>query len=188
MFVYVSFIATDDTLHGQSVYWFLIALGATLLPFVERLQFSDLSVEFRREIQRVEREILEVKGLLTQAATNLRAAEKDLTPEERARRDQHWDEYQNYMEQLSPPERFRAQRINSEFYLRTCGLDLSYVKQQLVDLGYSPGKIDDEFTQECAAAIEEFQRTNNMRHVDGMIGELTIRQLSDRVRDVSDGG
>jgi hypothetical protein len=177
MFVYTTFWSKDDSLKEQGIFWFLIAIASSILPTVSHLRFQDFEVEFRREIKRVEDEVVELKGLLDKAVEKVNLEESSLTPQQLADRNAHWDDYQRRMDSVSRSERFRLQRLNTLRYLNRYEVSIRQIKEHLRTLDVYSGDIDDDFSPDFARAIEQFQRQNNMRHVDGMIGQLTLREI-----------
>ncbi len=85
------------------------------------------------------------------------------------------------MNSPSREELFESQKRNTLYSLSRYGLSLAEIKEQLQMLGYYAGEIDDEFTKEFAHCVKRFQSLNNMRHVDGMIGELSLRKIEEEV-------
>jgi peptidoglycan hydrolase-like protein with peptidoglycan-binding domain len=63
------------------------------------------------------------------------------------------------------------------------GVSVSQIKKHLAALDYFTGAVDELFTRELAIAIEVFQRSSNMRHVDGVVGQLTLRELALRLEE-----
>ena len=58
----------------------------------------------------------------------------------------------------------------------------------MIDIGtggtaYYKGDIDNEFTKELTDSVKTFQILNNMRHVDGMVGEMTLKEIEERLND-----
>jgi hypothetical protein len=183
MFIYTTFWSKDDSLQEQGIFWFLIAIASSILPTVSHLRFQDFEVEFRREISRVENEVVELKGRLDKAIEKVNAEESALSPEKLAKRDKLFDDYQRRMEGVPSSERFRLQRLNTLRYLDRYGVSIRQVKEHLRNLSAYSGQVDDEFSPDLADAIEQFQRQNDMRHVDGMIGQLTLRQTYTKLEE-----
>jgi hypothetical protein len=120
---------------------------------------------------------------LHEAVNKIIEEENSLTIEERENRNKHWDAFQSYMENLDEESLLRHQQKNSLFYLDKYDLSVAEIKRKLNYLGYYNGELNNEFTRDFAKAIESFQKLNNMRHIDGMIGELTLKELETRVND-----
>jgi len=109
--------------------------------------------------------------------------EDSLSIEEIENRNKHWDNYRNHMKSLSKNDLFLYQKNNTMFYLERYGMSVQEIKKHLRNLGYYDGKLDNEFTENFALSIEKFQNLNNMRHVDGMIGELTLKKIEEKLND-----
>ena len=58
------------------------------------------------------------------------------------------------------------------------GVDVLEVQQKLSALGYAPGKLDGIFGTATAAAVQAFQRDNNLE-IDGVVGPKTRAVLSE---------
>lgn len=124
-------------------------------------------------------------GSLLRAVEKVRQTEDSLTEEAIDSRNDWWDDYQRYIDNLPPDERFQAQRLNSLVYMEHFGLSVHELKAHLATLGFYNGPIDDEFDPATASSLEKLQRRNNLRHVDGICGQVTIHtlfQLLGRVR------
>ena len=91
-------------------------------------------------------------------------------------RNAHWDRFDRHVESLKGAERFNIQKLNSLHYLSQWGLTVTQLRKELTALGFSIST-DPEFTPDLAEALESFQRTHCLRHVDGVFGELTYRQM-----------
>jgi len=108
--------------------------------------------------------------------------EDNLSLVELENRNKYWDNYESHMKSLNRKERFIYQKMNTIFYLDKYGLSVQEIKKHLRSLGYYDGNINNEFTEDFALSIEKFQNLNNMRHIDGMIGELTLEKIEDKLR------
>ena len=151
-------------------------------------EVKETGVRVTTELERIGKELFDLKQTLYGAMEKLNIEESSLTPEELARRGGYWDEYQTYLDSLSGTEKFAAQRDNSLFYLRKYGVTVTDIKESLKQLGYYSGEMGDDFTPELAEAVVRFQRLTNMRHVDGVIGELTLQQINSRLGALRQGG
>lgn len=120
---------------------------------------------------------------LHEAVNKMIEEENSLSIGDRENRNKHWDSFQKYMEGLSEKALFLHQKKNSLFYLDRYDLSVTEIKKKLNYLGYYNGAIDNEFTKDFVIAVKSFQRLNNMRHIDGMIGELTLKELETRVNE-----
>jgi hypothetical protein len=142
------------------------------------VSYGALAVE--QELQRLQGQISEIATVLGGAVEKVTHEESALSPAELARRKDHWDQYDAWMQSLSPSERFKAQRENSVVYLNQYGASVRQIKRALRVLGYYSGADDDNFTVDFAQAIEKFQRSNEMQYIDGMIGQITLREIRDK--------
>jgi V8-like Glu-specific endopeptidase len=120
---------------------------------------------------------------LQEAVDKILKEENSLALPERERRNIHWDTYQKHMTAMNDEERFDCQKRNSLYYLDAYGMSTKMVKEHLASLEYYQGEINDQFTKELVGSIEHFQRLNNLRHVDGMIGQLTLKKIEEKLND-----
>ncbi len=109
--------------------------------------------------------------------------ENALTESQLNGRNNHWDSFQAFMDSLGPKERFQHQKKNSLYYVDKYGVSVSQLKEHLTTLTMYKGAIDDVFTEELADSIERFQKLSNMRHVDGVVGQLTLREIESRLKE-----
>ncbi len=98
-------------------------------------------------------------------------------------RNEHWDSFQKYLESLDSENLFVHQKKNSLYYLEKYGVSVQEIKKHLSLLGYYKGELNNDLTKELTDSVKTFQSLNNMRHVDGMIGELTLKKIEDKITD-----
>lgn len=135
---------------------------------------------------KLQRAIIKKENLnlpLHEAVNKIIEEEHSLSATDRENRNRHWDSFQRYMEGLNEKALFLHQKKNSLFYLDKFDLSVAEIKNKLNYLGYYNGEQDNEFSRDFVMAIESFQKLNNMRHIDGMIGELTLKELETRVNE-----
>ena len=120
---------------------------------------------------------------LHEAVNKTLEEERGFSRAELESRNKYWDSFQKHMEALDGEDLFLHQKKNSLYYLEKYGVSVHEVKKYLHLLGYYKGDIDNEFTKELADSIKTFQILNNMRHVDGMIGEMTLKEIEERLND-----
>jgi hypothetical protein len=108
-------------------------------------------------------------------------AKQLVTDPEILSRNIHWDKFDGYVSSLNSEGRFHTQKANSLHYLCKWGLTVIQLRLALGSLGF-PTSDDPEFTPDLAIALQDFQRTHCLRHVDGVFGELTYRQMYDLQR------
>lgn len=192
---------TTDELRQFLIYDF--PDGANLLPElpegpgVPRMHFSDAlaSLLERRGLYRHElfdgfartrpmkHEVIEelrrmyCGGTLSQAVERVRDEEDELSVDDAVARNAWWDDFHDHLVGLAPAERFATQRLNTLDYLGHFGTTVRELKGQLSRLGFYQGHIDDVFDEAAAASIEALQRRYNMRHVDGICGQLTLEKI-----------
>lgn len=187
MFVFVSFFSDNVEMQTQGIFWFGVAsifgLLPTVLPFTTKLKVLDFELEFKEKLEEVEKRVEKAEEAFSRAFENLQRDEKDLPPDFLERRSRHWDEWDEDLQNLPGLERFQAQRKNSLIYLEKLGLTVRELKEKLAQLGFYEGEVNNSFSRDLAQAIEDFQRANNMRHIDGMFGQLTLAKMKERLDD-----
>lgn len=109
--------------------------------------------------------------------------ENALTQSELEGRNNHWDSFQSFIDSLNEKDRFQRQKENNLYFVSRYGVSISHLKEHLKTLKLYSGPVDEPFTKEFAEAIEKFQKLANMRHVDGIIGQLTLREIDLRLRE-----
>lgn len=188
MFVFATFFSKNSELQKQGIYWFGIAtvcaLLPTILPLVTKLKVLDFEVEFKEKLENVEKRIGEIEDAFLKSFESLKREEQELPASFIEQRNRHWDRFDDYMQRLDGEQRFAAQKENSLIYLKNFGLTVRELKERLAKLGHYKGTIDNTFSQDLATAIEQFQRVNNMRHIDGFFGELTFERMAERLAEL----
>ena len=91
-------------------------------------------------------------------------------------RNEHWDKFDSYVSSLTGANKFKVQKLNCLHYLQQWGLTVAQLRTELGRLGFHTSE-SVEFTEDLAAALEQFQTTHCLRHVDGVFGQLTYRQM-----------
>jgi hypothetical protein len=147
------------------------------------LKLLDLEIEFKEKLENVEKRITEIEDAFVKSFESLKQEERELPPSFIEQRNRHWDRYDEHMQGLDGQQRFESQRENSLVYLKKFGITVQDLKERLAKLGYYKGDINNVFSQDLAKAIEHFQKINNMRHIDGMFGELTFEKMAERLAD-----
>jgi hypothetical protein len=185
MFVYTTFFSNEPSLRGQGIYWFGISLACLLLPEVRKLKLKDVEVEFKEKLKKVERKIFELEDEFFKHLQTLRKEEDSLPADYIERRNRHWDNFEEYVQSLDEDTRFEIQKSNTLHYLQEFKLSVKQLKERLSRLGYYTGVMDDVFSKDLAEALTAFQRVNNLRHVDGVFGQLTYEAMAERLRDTA---
>lgn len=87
---------------------------------------------------------------------------------------------------MSPAEALKARERNTRMWLGEKGRSLLDLKEQLRDLGYFKGQLDDAFGPDLVDAITAFQHTMKLVPEDGICGGDCLAALSRAIR--GDGG
>lgn len=182
MFFFSIFLSNTKELQIQGIYWFVISLSSSLLPILSKLKLKDIELEFNEKLQKVEKRLYDLEDEFFKSLENIKDEELMMTKEFITRRNRHWDEFQKYIDTLPSNERFEVQKLNSISHLNKFHLTVKDLKQKLSLLNFFDGNIDDDFTEDLAHALTEFQRLNNMRHIDGVFGELTYEKMAELMR------
>ena len=190
MSVYSIFFSNSGNLQQQGIYWFSIAVICALLPqvlpLVTKLKISDFEIEFKKKLTDIERRVAKIEDIFAESFEHLKQSERKMPLILKEQRSQYWDNYDEFVKNLDKEQRFELQKKNSLLYLRKFGLTVHDLKEGLAKLGYYKGSIDDEFSEDLVAAIEYFQRVNNMRYVDGIFGELTLEKITQQLNEITE--
>jgi hypothetical protein len=178
MFFYTTFFSNIMGMQTQGIYWFGVSLVCLFLPEVNKLKLKDVEVEFKDKLDKVEKQLVELEDDFFTYLTTLKKEEDDLPKEYIEKRNRHWDNFERYVLSLDDETRFQVQKANSLNYLAKFKLTVKELKERLARLGYYNGQIDDNFTKDLAEALTKFQRLNNMRHIDGIFGQLTYEKVA----------
>lgn len=107
-------------------------------------------------------------------------AQVDSTPDElKLMTNEHWDRFQTAVESLGSQARAHVQKLNTLHYLQDYGLTVKQLKEQLRQLDFFDGELDDRYTAEVADSLVRFQKMYNLRHVDGVFGPLTYLRMAE---------
>jgi len=183
MFVYTTFFSGVKELQTQGIYWFIISLVCLLLPEINKLKLKDVEVEFKEKLEKVEKQLVELEDEFFKHLATLKKEDDSLPKEYIEKRNRHWDNFERYVQSLDTEKRFQVQKSISLYYLEEYNISVKELKERLVCLGYYKGRIDDDFTEDLAEALTEFQRLNNMRHIDGVFGPLTYEKMTQKLQD-----
>jgi len=159
-----------------------------LISFMERRErIEELVAEVKQQRPNVAK-VIEIEDRFIASIKPIQEQERELERLKIKARNRYWDEYHSYIESLDGETLFDVQRLNNLHYLHEFGLSVEDLKKNLARLGYYKGKIDDEHSHELVNAIVEFQVVNNMRHVDGIFGELTFQKMVERLKESKQQG
>ena len=93
-------------------------------------------------------------------------------------RNQYWDKFSHQVELMeNSPAKYRIQRRETKKKLKKLSVSVYQLKEQLSAIGLYEGAVDNRFTDDLIDAITNFQRIYNLRHHDGIFGELTYLEL-----------
>lgn len=98
-------------------------------------------------------------------------------PGDRSSIQEHFDEYDRRFDALPEQKKAHVRRLNTEHYLHKWGLTVAVLKEKLSALSFYKGAVDDEYTEDLAEALADFQRHHMMRQIDGYFGELTYEKM-----------
>jgi peptidoglycan hydrolase-like protein with peptidoglycan-binding domain len=94
-----------------------------------------------------------------------------------AARSAYWDTWSERLAGLSDMQRLHVIKRNTRRYLDKWSLSVAQLKQQLHEFGCYDGPVDDDLSDSLVEAIRRFQSNYNLRHVDGVFGELTYLEM-----------
>ena len=124
--------------------------------------------------------ILPAKNDFFHAVDKVWFEEIDIPEEEAEKQKAYWDRYHKDLMALPEDRKLRLQKDNTLDYLKKYQLTLIQLKSVMKVLGFYGGQVDnDEFDVDLVRAIEAFQRKYQLRHIDGMFGQLTYLKLEE---------
>jgi hypothetical protein len=138
------------------------------------LQWVDLSSNWDRGVRRI---VDVFRCSFYHAADSVREELVNVDDDALAARSAYWDTWNERLASFSDIQRLRVLKMNTRQYLDKWSLSVDQLKQQLHDLGCYDGPVDDDISDSLVEAIRRFQRNYNLRHVDGVFGELTYLEM-----------
>jgi BMFP domain-containing protein YqiC len=181
VFVLALFSEEADPLRSQAIYWFLIAIACLVLPDLKKFKFKDMEIELRENIKRVEEKIDNLSDTFFNSLDKVWREESEMPSFLKEKRNKHWAEFQSYLESLPDKERLEAQIANTFKYLSEYNIGVSQLKEMLKALGFYRGAIDNNLSEETIQAIIQFQKSNNLSHIDGIFGPLSFQKMKELV-------
>jgi hypothetical protein len=183
-------IAIDELrLRPSDRSWFIpIVLGSGSVPnrdigggeTLHSLQWVDLSNDWDKGVCRI---VSVFKYSFYHAVNSVRAELNNGKEDTLASRSAYWDTWNERLAGLSAEQRLHVIKNNTRHYLDAWSLSVKQLKQELQNLECYDGSIDDDLSDSLVEAIRRFQRNYNLRHVDGVFGELTYLEM-ERVSSV----
>jgi len=134
----------------------------------------DLSSDWDKGVRRI---VGAFRHSFYHAVNRVRAELLNVAEDALASRSAYWDTWNERLTGLSGEQRLHAIKNNTRHYLDAWSLSVKQLKQELQDIGCYDGPIDDDLSDSLVEAIRRFQRNYNLRHVDGVFGELTYLEM-----------
>jgi hypothetical protein len=163
--------------------WFIpILLGSGKIPdrdigggeTLHSIQWVDLSTKWGQGVRRIADVF---RRSFYHAVDSVRQELVNVDDDTLVARSAYWDTWNKRLAGLSEQERLQVLKKNTGQYLDKWSLSVAQLKQQLHELGYYDGPADDDLSDSLVEAIKRFQRNYNLRHVDGVFGELTYLEM-----------
>jgi hypothetical protein len=107
---------------------------------------------------------------------------EEVQPEAIDQRNERWDKFVDHVTSLPPQDRVALQIEANERALARLNLGVGELKQQLYVLGFYSGQFDETIDQSLILALTTLQRRSNLRHIDGVFGELTYLAMEEMAR------
>jgi hypothetical protein len=115
-------------------------------------------------------------------ANDVRRREERHSVNELDQRNAEWDVFSGRVSAASDQQRRSLQIRANRRALKRIGLTAADLKEQLRTLGFYQGRVDDEVDAALIDALTIFQKRRNLRHVDGVFGELTYLAMEEVAR------
>lgn len=138
------------------------------------LQWVDLSRNWDKGVQLI---VDVFRRSFYHAVDSVRAELVNVDDDTLAARSAYWDTWNERLAGLSDLQRLQTLKRNTRIYLDKWSLSVTQLKQQLQEFGCYDGPVDDDLSDSLVEAIRLFQRNYNLRHVDGIFGELTYLEM-----------
>ena len=155
---------------AQAINWFYVAILSamipTLIPHLSEFNFGGLGIklyEKQNEIQQTQNEIQQTQNEITDA--------------QKKGRKQIYKNFANAVDKISEPAQYEILIELNRFYQNQLQYDISTVKKHLKKIGCYKGNLDNHIDKTYIDSIKAFQKKNYPDLVDGIIGELTIREI-----------
>jgi hypothetical protein len=136
-------------------------------------------VELKKNLEKVEKQVEELSDTFFNAIGRVWQEENDMPNFLREKRNQHWDKFQKYMDSLQGEAKLQAQIKNTYYYLHDYKIKPQLLKEKLASIDFFQGPLNNELDKTLIDSIVEFQRSQNLRHIDGIFGPLTYRRLTE---------
>jgi murein L,D-transpeptidase YcbB/YkuD len=183
IFLYVFLGDVKEELKADSIYWFIIALAAAVLPLIKQIRFRDLEITLRKEISEHREELdrrVDNLQLFVTSADWVKLSESKLPEGLREYRDRVFSDFNRRLKRADPEQRVKLQEHYTRLHLARFKITLSSVKTALAELGLYKGEISNDFNIETAEAIGRFQEMNGLE-IDGIFGPMTYERLASRL-------
>lgn len=181
MFVFALTLAKDDPIRTQAMYWLGLSGVFAVFPEIQRFKIKDLEVELKKNIEKVEKQVDELSDTFFSAIGRVWQEENEMPTFLKEKRNKHWDKFQVHMDSLHGEEKLQEQIQNTYSYLRDYKIAPQQLKEKLASIGFYQGSFNNELDKTLIDSIVEFQRSQNLRHVDGIFGPLTYQRLTEVV-------
>ena len=179
MFFYT--VLTERDVPEQAIYWFLMVIGAFILPYIKEITFRDLRVKLdsglKAQKEQMEKTQQDLEKLIENEFAQANERVKTVDSAFGEIRDELITGYQVYLQKcLQPEERRTKVAMLNRMYLKEMGIEVTLLKEMLAKTPYFSGEINDAFTSELVKALEDFQESAGMVP-DGVFGHNTFKNL-----------
>lgn len=187
--VHSFFFSPETEIKTQSIYWFCVALVASIIPYIkevatyiESIKLGDIEIalnEVRKELQRVDDKVDVLDNKLLVSLSQVHQSEAALSKEARDNRQQIYEESAEVLALLPPDKRVKLQERLTRNHLNNIGIQISDLKEVLHKLTYYQGSIDNTFSLDLVQAIETFQAQCMEGQPDGIVGPMTLAKIAE---------
>jgi len=166
----IYYIESNIYIKAQAINWFYVsilsAMIPTLIPHLSEFNFGGLGIklyETQKKIDKTQNEIQQIQN--------------EIADEQKKGRIQIYNNFANAIDKISEPAQYEILIELNRFYQNQLQYDVSTVKTNLKKIHCYKGNLDNHINKAYIDSIKAFQKKYYPDLVDGIIGELTIREI-----------
>lgn len=166
----------------QSLYWFLLVLGALILPYIKEITFRDISLTLkdglesqREELEQTRKDLeARIESGINRAMDRVNQVDEEFADIRR----ELVRGYQIYLTEVlqTDEERYDKVVMLNTMYAKEMDLSVSELKELLRVGGFFQGKSDDTYSMELMQGIKKFQQSQGLVP-DGIFGHNSLLKL-----------
>lgn len=163
---------SDTTIKAQAINWFYVAILAamipTLIPHLSEFNFGGLGIK-----------LYETQKKIDKTQNKIQQTQEELADEQKKGRIQIYKNFANAVDKISKPAQYEILIELNRFYQNQLQYDVSTVKKHLKKIRYYEGNLNNHIDEAYIDSIKAFQKDYYPDLVDGIIGEITIREIGE---------